>query len=418
MEPRETPNPAVPSSMPKPEPRPRTEPRPRPGACSRALRCGALALSGALALGCSSSEDPLPPPDTSGVLTIDISVFARHFPPNDFASIAKYQAAVGKPSRYMGDAYGLHVMQPIAKATLLRDLVPSSASLVSDHGNSVTLAFGPANRVVFHFNKTLNVPNKFTDTGHDYAFIEAENVDQLLAGLDAFHAALDARGLTATYLIPNPSFALEQEVTALAAASDERIAPTEDRDLRGFRAAGADALLAVPDGQHGDQARYDELVGILEHETFDWFGIEMYPRDLQPQIDTYLTAPEGSAELVLAKKKLLAASWTYFHEPNLEDNHYLRLLDICRRRKLRAYGMDTNRFQDFFGHGEVPFGAMVRNKYWVDSLPESGRGVVFGGSLHFNDESPVAGRPPLHVYDFLAPVYRGPRLSMYPSKSN
>lgn len=144
----------------------------------------------------------------------------------------------------------------------------------------------------------------------------------------------------------------------------------------------------------------------------------MYEQSAQPLIDAYLAAPEGSQALVDAKRALLDVSWKgkFASEPGPDDNHYLRLLEVCRTRKLRAYGLDIDRLYDLWGHGETPFGSMVRNSFWADALPKTGRGVIFGGSAHFRGTASVGGRPLLFVQDFLAPAYRGERLLVFPSR--
>ncbi|WP_394848483.1 ChaN family lipoprotein [Pendulispora brunnea] len=376
-------------------------------ALSAALVCNALACN---------SEDSSPAPDTSTELELSSDLVGKLF--TSEKARTTYWEAVGKPSPYLTDYYGLHVLQPLPKETVLRQLVPAMASLVEDRGNSVSLLLEGGYSMVLHFNKALSRRGGGTvDSGHDYALFDAPDEGRLLAALEAFYALLQKHQLTDAYLLPNVHYDLEQAVVARAAEVTERITMTQDPDRSRFRHAGADAVLVVPDAVHGDEARYREIFDVLQHEPIDWFGIEMYPRREQPAIDAYLSEPDGSPAFEDAKERLLAVSWKTFAEPNpLQDNHYLRLLDICRQRKIRVHGMDIEPAYSLWGHGETPFGSMVRNLYWVASLPPSGRGVLFGGSAHFYGNSLVLGHPLLFVQDFLAPVYRGEKLFVLETK--
>jgi len=379
----------------------------------------AFVVSGSLA--CASSDDASPAPeplDTSTSLVLDSNLIGKPFQKE--SANATYWAGVGKPTRYLTDYYGLHVLQPMAKEAVLHDLVPAVASVAEDRGNSLALLLEGSYPVIFHFHKDLRGPDgTVVDSGHDYALFDSPDAERLLGALDAFHGTLETRDLSKTYLIPNHRFDLEESAAAAqAAAADQRVGMIADPDRTRFRAAGADALLVVPDAVHGNEARYARILDILQHESLDWFGIEMYERSVQPAIDAFLSEPEGSPAFATAKQVLLDASWKGKFPPGTEtkpeDNHYFRLLDVCRTRKIRAHGMDIDRFYDLWGHGETPFGAMVRNSFWVAGLPPSGRGVVFGGSAHFRGNATVGGRPTLFVQDFLAPVYRGERLFVFP----
>ena len=48
-----------------------------------------------------------------------------------------------------------------------------------------------------------------------------------------------------------------------------------------------------------------------------------------------------------------------------------------------------------FRYGEVDFGGAVRSYWWAKRAPAKGRGILFGGSAHFNSAKPV------NVQDFI-----------------
>ncbi|KAA8648904.1 hypothetical protein EYZ11_013211 [Aspergillus tanneri] len=373
----------------------------------------AFLFSMALALGRVLANRPSQ--DNETILVLDPKLINAQVPnPEDSQ---KYWAAVGKPSPYLSEYYGLHVLHPVTKEDVVRDFATQSPS--DSGGNSLSLDLEGGGNVTFHFVKHLaKTDGTIVDSGHDYAWFHAADVDHLLSLLDSFHLMLEQRGLASKYLISNPHLDLETRDMACLTASNSRVALTEDPDRSKFHSAGPDALLAVPDPVHGDPQRYADILDIVQNETFDWFGIEMYGQDVQSTIDAFLSEPEGSPSFIAAKQKLLDVSWTYFHalEKTPEDNYYLRLIDICRRRQIRVYGMDIDMVYDLFGHGETPFGNMVRNSFWVQALPLSGRGILFGGSEHFKGAHRVQGLPSLFVPDFLPSIYRGEKLLVFPSQ--
>lgn len=381
----------------------------------------ALALGAVLAVGFEGDSSPVTRPrpmlqDNQTILVLDPELINGQF--QNAEDMQKYWAAVGKPSPHLGEYYGLHVLQPVVKEAVVRDFAtPSSAP--ADRGNSLSLNPWGNGSVTFHFSKRLaKVDGSIVDSGHSYAWFQAASVDHLLSLLNWFHLALKQRGHSSKYLLPNPHLDLEMQGMARLTASDHRVALTADPDRSKFDSAGSNALLAVPDPVHGDSKRYADILDIVQHENFDWFGIEMYTQAVQSTIDVFLSEPEGSPAFRAAKQKLLDVSWTNFHglEKTPEDNYYFHLIDACRRRNIHVYGMDIDRLYDLFGHGETPFGGMIRSSFWSQALPTSGRGVLFGGSAHFEGTNRIQGHPSLFVQDFLSPVYREEKLLVFPSK--
>ena len=381
----------------------------------------ALALGAVLASGFEGDSSPVTQPtpmlqDNQTILVLDPELISAQFP--NAEDIQKYFAAVGKPSPYLSEYCGLHILQPVVKEDVVCDFAtPSSAA--DDGGNSMSLNPWGSGNVTFHFGKRLaKTDGTIVDSGHSYAWFQAADVDHLLSLLDSFHLALKQGGHSSKYLLPNHHFDLETQEMARLTESDHRVALTADPDRSKFRSAGSNALLAVPDPVHGDPMRYADILDIVQYENFDWFGIEMYTQAVQSPIDVFLSEPEGSPAFRAAKQKLLDVSWTNFHdlEETPEDNYYFRLIDVCRRRNIHVFGMDIDLLYDLFGHGETPFGGMIRNSFWSQALPTSGRGVLFGGSAHFEGTNLIQGHPPLFVQDFLSPVYRGKKLLLFPSK--
>ncbi|KAK2756473.1 hypothetical protein FQN54_005366 [Arachnomyces sp. PD_36] len=381
---------------------------------------GTILFSMALTLGAALASKPSGHPapmlqDNQTILVLDPELIGAQFPnPED---IQKYWEVVGKPNPVLGEYYGLHVLQPVAKEVVARDFAtPPPADGLE---NSMKLNIWGNASVTFHFNKQLaKADGTIVDSGHNYAWLQAPSVDSLLSLLDWFHLELKQSGHSSKYLLPNHHFGLETENMERLAASDHRVTLTEDPDLSKFRSAGFNVLLVVTDPVHGDLERYADILDIVQHEELEWFGIEMYTQNVHSTIDAFLSEPEGSPKFRAAKQKLLDVSWKNFQdqEESPEDNYYFRLIDICRRRRIGVYGMDIDILYDLFGHGETPFGAMVRNSFWSQTLPTSGRGVLFGGSMHFEGTDLIQGHPPLLVQDSLPPVYRGEKLLSFPSK--
>ncbi|MGH9839131.1 MAG: hypothetical protein ACREEM_10135 [Blastocatellia bacterium] len=73
-----------------------------------------------------------------------------------------------------------------------------------------------------------------------------------------------------------------------------------------------------------------------------------------------------------------------------EENYYFKIVEQMRAKKIRVIGIEATTVPYIiFRYGENKFGAAVRSHQWAKVLPKTGRGVLFGGSGHFTDPTPI-----------------------------
>ncbi len=238
--------------------------------------------------------------------------------------------------------------------------------------------------------------------GYTYVWFADPTVEELIAGLESFHSVLEAEGLADTYQLSNAYYQFEQNVEQQLALGNKTLTITNDPGLQAFESE-AQAVLIIGD-THETVAGFDKTFDALTSQQFDWFGLEMAPRTLQLAMDRFLAAEEGTPAYEKAKADILSGIWADRIDPTLgrtEANHYFRLIKLAKERGVAVKALDSEEMYSFFGHGETPFGVAVRNMIWADAIPAGGKGLVFGGSTHFNH--PLA----VNVQDFLAISSRG-----------
>jgi len=126
---------------------------------------------------------------------------------------------------------------------------------------------------------------------------------------------------------------------------------------------------------------------------------------LQNDINTYLSAKEGSNDFVKAKNAILDYYDKYWNQhfkvkyALREDNHYFRLIDLARRKGKKVYALEkVDSLFMIFRYSEDPFGLYVRNNGWAKNIPAGGRGVIFGGLNHFEKPGAVDFQDFVHHY--------------------
>ena len=287
---------------------------------------------------------------------------------------------VAEPDPYLSDAFGIQVLQPVPPDRVLADLVPDRASLVSRDPHALTLDLLGGPRVVFAYDTRLIFNGNFVDV--PYARIVIADSASYPAEPVAFRDVLANAGLSDGYLVPNPYYAAEQVVSLLMKESAKIEPASVKHDTAGFGAA-AHAAIIVGETHDGTEA-YDQTRALLESRSVDWIAIEMLPEDLQDAVDAYLTTPGGDAKATLLD--YYRANWnTHGHEvtPDPADNPYFRLIDVARGLGKPVYALDAEMRYVLFRFGESPLGATVRDFVWASNIPDTGRGVVYGESSHF-----------------------------------
>jgi hypothetical protein len=303
-----------------------------------------------------------------------------------------YAAEVAGPSPVYTDFFGIQAITDRSAAQIKRDFTPRYASVTAEDADSVTLNFKAGYTARFAPHSSLSAVGVTVPVSH--VEIGGKTWREVVANVRAFRSLVGSAGLSRAYLIPNPLHQVELGVAQRLAHGGPAAAVTPDPELQLFDRS-PNALLLAPEGVHGMRESYDKLAALLSAHRFDWIGMEMLPASMQPALDDFVLQPEGSPRQAAARKALLAYftdSWNGRAGPKTapEDNYYFQLVDLARRRGARVYGIENvPAAYFFFRNGESSFGAAVRNHQWAERLPMTGRGVVFGGSAHFEDSRAI-----------------------------
>lgn len=332
-----------------------------------------------------------------------------------FAKIGGFPETSKTPSPYLADLFGIvRLNDALALEAVERDLVPAHATrLPGSTPRVLKLQWNDGGTIDFYARAQLRIDKK--DGGpprYNVAVVEhalaAENDGPNVAKFLAF---LQKQGWTDRYLAPNPY--APEEKAAFARMSDTAAtnATKELGSLEAF-AKASHAIYLLPDAVHGDKSRYDVLVEMLKAGRYDWFGIEMATVDLQPALDAWVKARPGSGEYAAADAKLqdyFQVAWNdKFGAPAARgQNPYYLAMKIARDAGKAVYALDTVADYILFRYGEFPLGATTRNVVWVNRIPRTGRGLIFGGSAHmimgqrntFQDFL-TAARPGTPVYHY------------------
>jgi hypothetical protein len=292
---------------------------------------------------------------------------------------------VSSPSAQLTDFFGIQVLRPVRPAEVLADFVPRHATLLSRDAHAMTLELNGGPRVEFRFASLLVVNGNPVDV--PYARVLLQDPASYPAEAVLFRQQLERSGLARKYLEPNAHYNAERIAYARmrTAASIDSVVPAADTSGYG---ALTHAVIVVGE-THGGTGPYELARQLLGSTSVQWIGIEMLPEDLQPTVDRYIAAASGSPAYHQSREKLLqyyAANWnTRGHEVTADPagNPYFRLIELARSLHKRVYALDANPLFILFRFGEFPLGATTRDYVWAANIPDTGRGVVYGGSSHF-----------------------------------
>lgn len=362
--------------------------------------CGLLAACFVIATGLAAGPFPARAEHgfKDGVYYVSLDVIRQ-----ELAETKRFPAASETPNPYLTDFFGLQRIRDVSIETVLADLVPARARVLS-RSPVLKLRVPAGFTVAFYVRCPLALDGNFSPDFKP-SFIEAIDFSPAFKdrheALAAFLALLEQAGLTAAYLEPNPYAAFERTAAADLKADDRprptgwpQYKPGEREDKKAAAIAGFEraprGILMFGD-THGSEEDYAAVWGFLNRApapAIDWLGLEMLTRDLQPVVDDYLLRADGTAAFKAAEKKLTAlfsTGWDKrFENPGAPDEgHYFRLVKWARAHRVKVYALDAVPEYTLFRYGEFPLGATTRNIVWAETVPLLGRGVVYGGSAHF-----------------------------------
>lgn len=302
-----------------------------------------------------------------------------------------YVAYVSKPSVYFSDFFGIQVINRLSKEEILADFVPAYASVKRNDSNQIELNFKEGYSATFLIHTNLRAFGYTIE--HDQIFFSDSTWQLFTAHLEKFRGLLKVAKLEKKYLIPNPYYKQELITQKRIQKNPPQVQTVKD-SLGVLFNADANAIFLFPDTGHGDSARFATLCTFLTTASYDWVGLEMLSIGWQKDADVFLTQPEGSDAFLAAKKRLVDfynKGWKIRGTYNSnEDGPWIKLFYILKQRNKKVYALESDDIRYIlFRFGETPFGALVRNHLWSERTPANGKGIVFGGSAHFNLKEPA-----------------------------
>lgn len=320
----------------------------------------------------------------------------------------RFAEATAKPSFFYSDFYGIQALQDTTRESIKKDFVPAHAEVAAEDENTLTLKFKNGWTGKFYPHASLKIMG--IEVKRDHLEVSGDNWKDLLKNLEDFRTLLKANDLEKKYLIPNPYVKDEQTVAGLlASGKPPYVVPATT--LEAFDKE-KNAVLIYPEGVHGNVEGYEKFkANVLDRQKFDWIALEMLSPDQQKDLDIYIKAAEGSPEYKRARQVLLdyfKDAWNGRRGAKVppEDLYYFKIVEQMRARKTRVIGIEKASAEYlFFRYGENKFGGAVRSLWWAQLLPKKGKGLVFGGSGHFTDTSPI------NFQDLLAVV--NPKMKMF-----
>lgn len=370
----------------------------------RLLLTAAVAISALLVAGCATTQKSgsaelkaIAPTGLRFNHTPDLgSLIARFLSPKGFMDPA-FPPSVAKPSRHLSDFYGLQAIRDVSRSAILRDFVPRFATTFAEDENSITLTFAKGYTAKFYPNSNLLAAGQNVPVSH--VEISGSTWAALGDNLSDFRTKLAKAGLAQTYLIPNKFYA-DEVATDRQMTNGKAASIKIDPELSAYFSS-PNGVLLVPEGSHGRPEDVNRAIEVLRKGNVDWIGMEMLGIDKQQMLDAFNAAKKGTPAYATARKALVdyfAVAWNGRAGPKTtgEENYYMKLAEAAHDNGTRAIGIEAASIEYvFFRFGETQFGAAVRNLWWANALPKDGRGIVFGGSAHFDAAQPV------NVQDFL-----------------
>jgi hypothetical protein len=305
----------------------------------------------------------------------------------------KFADAAAKPSPYLTDFYGVQALADTTKEMLKRDFVPKFAEVVAEDDNTLELNFKNGYTGKFYIHATMKAAGQ--EVAFDHVEISGATWPELLKNLDDWRGIITSNKWEKRYLRPNPFY---QDELAVAKQMAKNAAPVQlavSTSLAEFQKE-TNALLLYPEGVHGNVKGYEKFKAeVLDKAQFNWLAMEMLIPAQQKDLDAFLKAADGSPEYERTRKVLLnyfKDAWNGRSGPKTtaEENYYFKIVEQMRQRKIRVIGVEASTLPYiFFRYGENKFGGAVRSYQWAKLLPKNGRGVLFGGSGHFTDPTPI-----------------------------
>lgn len=304
----------------------------------------------------------------------------------------KFAEATAKPSLYYSDFYGIQALANTTKEGIKRDFIPTHAEISAEDETTITLKFKSGFSGKFYPNSIIKVMS--VSVNMDHVEISGDTWTDLLKNLDSFKQLIQKNKLTKRYLIPNPHYKDEVFVAKqLGSKKTPLTVPTIT--LEAFNKE-KNAVLLYPESVHGNLQGYNKLkTEVLDKQRFDWIGLEMLMPSQQKDLNIFISALDNSPEYQRTRKVLLdyfKDSWNGRSGPKVpaEELYYFKMVEQMRSLKTRVIGIEKASAEYiFFRYGENKFGGAVRSLWWVQALPKSGKGLVFGGSGHFTDSAPI-----------------------------
>ncbi len=305
----------------------------------------------------------------------------------------KFAEAVAKPSPYLTDFYGVQALADTTKEGIKRDFVPKDAEVVAEDENTLELKFKNGYTGKFYIHATMKAVG--LEVAYDHVEISGATWPELLKNLDDFRGIIQANKWEKRYFRPNPFY---QDELAVAKQMAKNAAPMHlaaSPTLAEFQKE-TNAVLIYPEAVHGIVKGYEKFkADVLDKAQFNWLALEMLMPTQQKDLDAFVKAADGSPEYERMRKVLLTYftdAWNGRAGPKTkpEDNYYFKIVEQMRARKIRVIGVEASTLEYiFFRYGENKFGGAVRSYQWAKALPKTGRGVLFGGSGHFTDPTPI-----------------------------
>ncbi len=315
------------------------------------------------------------------------SIVLRVINPDGYGYDPAYVEYISKPSLWYSDFFGIQALQELKKEEILKDFVPDHAELVSSDSNTVVLNFEKAGKLTFFIHTSLFVRD--IEIPHDHVSFEGDSWQEFTQNIENFKKILADNKLEEKYLIPNTNYELEKEIYDRLQNDLEETPVVLDAQLSKF-AATDPAILIFPDLVHGDSARFYQLKNLLQETTYDWVALEMLSDGQQETMNTYLTAPESSEAFKKADQELRAHYKSAWAINTTNEDPWMEVFSLLKEKGKKVYGMEPDDLSYLiFRFGETEFGGAVRNIIWASHIPEEGKGIVFGGKLHFTHSKAI-----------------------------
>ena len=319
------------------------------------------------------------------------TLLPRFLSPQGFLD-QNFAKATAKPSPYYTDFYGAQALADTTKEEIKRDFVPEYAEVVGEDEHKLTLKFKSGWTGTFYPHSTLRIMG--IEVPFDHVYVSGATWQELLRNLEEFRELLKTRRLEKAYLIPNPYYQDELIVYKKMTEAGSPAKLIVDPSLAGLEQS-SNAVLIYPEGVHGNVEGYNKFnTDVLTQHRFDWIGMEMLPTSMQKDLDAFIQAGDGTPEYARARKVMIdyfTNSWNRtVPKTTGEENYYFKIVDLMRTKKTRVIGLeDINLPYLIFRYGENLFGGAVRSYIWAQTVPTTGRGLVYGGSGHFTSSQPI-----------------------------